>query len=226
MQLLSVLTARAMWFIDLRDVNPRGRALRDTLFPALADKYNFAKYPYDTDDNHPTEDNPGFKFLEGEFHDSAGVEVMVSLTIFDDGFVADTRSSTRDSEDFLEEVLQWAIRDFGLVYRPEMVRRKAYVSELNVTPLHSLSGLNPKLAQFAGRLTSLVFAPDEPWRFDAAGLFFAADPILASKPGGFRFERRLDAPFSTNRYYTQAPVQTDVHLELLEEMESILGGTT
>jgi hypothetical protein len=224
MELLSVLTARALWFIELRDLNPRGRSFRYTLFPALAEKYNFATYPYDEEGNEPTKEEPGFKFLNGEFHDSNGVEIMVNLTIFDDGLVAETRSSTRDSEAFLEELLQWAVRDFGFVYRPEMIQRKGYVSELNVTPTYSLSGLNPKLEEFAARLTSLVSTATDPVRFEPAGLSFSVDPILASKPAGFRFERRLDVPFSTNRYYTQASVHTDVHLELLDELEQILKG--
>src|SRR6266571_2309534 len=155
MELLSVLTARALWFVELRDLNPRGKALRYTLFPALADKYQFEHYPYDAEDNQPTKEEPGFKFLDGEFHDSNGVAIMINLTVFDDGLVAETRSSTRDSEAFLEEVLSWAAKEFGITYRPEMIQRKGYLSELNVIPARPLSAINPKLEQFAARLTEL-----------------------------------------------------------------------
>lgn len=222
MQLLSVLLARSLWFVDLRDLNPRGRELRYTLFPALADKYQFDRFPYDTDDNQPTDETPGFKFSNGSFLDSQGIEVTINFTIFDDGLVAETRSSTRDCDAFIEDILQWMAKDFGIVYHPGMIRKKGYVSELNVTPAHSLGALNNKLEQLASRLASFVSTVEEPVRFEFAGLFYAPDPVQVLKPSPFRFERRLDVPFSTNRYFTQAPLHTDVHLQLLDELEQIL----
>lgn len=222
MELISVLTARALWFVDLRDINPRGRALRYTLFPALADRYHFEKYPFDTEENQPTTESPGYRFTDGEFLNADGIQVSVNLIIHDDGLVADTRSSTRDSEAFLADVMEWVVRDFELVFRPNMVHRKGYVSELNVSPSRSLSGLHPGLVQLAIRLSSLVSTPEHPFRYEPAGITLAADPTSELKPAEFRFERRFDAPFSTNRYYTKAAVHTDVHLALLNELEQIL----
>lgn len=224
MELLSVLTARVLWFVDYRDLNPHGRDLRYTLFPALADKYNFDKWPYDTEENRPTEDAPGYKFVEGEFRNKDGIELTISFTIFDDGLVAETRSSTSDSEAFLDEVMRWAVKDFGLTFQPGMVHRKGYLSELNVRPSRPVSALNPRLSQFAGRLSSLVSTPEYPAHYDAAGIFLSVDPSLVVKPGAFRFERRLDGPFALDRYYSQAPVPTDIHLALLEELEGLLAG--
>lgn len=222
MELISVLTARVIWFVDFRDLNPRGRALRHTLFPALADRYHFEKYPFDTKDNQPTPENPGFRFTDGEFLNSDGVQVNVNLTIHEDGLVADTRSSTRDSEAFLADVTQWFVKDFELIFHPNMVLRKGYVSELNVSPSRPLNGLHPGLGQLAARLSALVSTPEYPFRYEPAGITLSGDPTLELKPAEFRFERRYDAPFSTNRYYTKAAVHTDVHLELLDELEQIL----
>jgi len=226
MQLISVVMARVLWFVDLRDINPRGRALRYTLLPALAARYRFAKYPYDTPENHPTPEAPGFRFQEGEFTNSEGIQFMVSLIIHDDGLVADTRSSTKDSEAFLVDLLQWAVKEFGLVFRPEMIQRKGYVSELIVSPSHSLNDLHPGLTQLGTRLSELVSAPSYPVSYEPAGIFWSPDPTLELKPALFRFERRLDAPFSTNKYFTQAALQTDQHLQILEEFESLLFGAS
>lgn len=222
MEVLSVLTARALWFVELRDVNPRGIALQRTLLPALAERYRFTTYPYDKPDNHPTDDAPGFRFREGEFTNSEGVQIIVNLAIHDDGIVADTRSSTKDSEVFLTDLLQWAVKEFGLVFRPDMVHRKGYLSELNVSPSVPLNSLHPGLDKIATRLSSLVSTPDYPVHYEPAGIFWSGDPTLELKPAAFRFERRLDAPFATNRYYTQAPLQTDQHLELLDELEELI----
>lgn len=224
MELISVLTARALWFVELRDINPRGIALRRTLLPALAERYRFAKYPYDTPDNHPTDDAPGIRYKEGEFTNAEGVQIMVNLVIHDDGLVADTRSSTKDSDAFLVDVLQWAVKEFGLIFRPDMVFRKGYLSELNVSPARSLGELHPGLVRFADTLSSLVSTPNYPVHYEPTGVFLSGDPTLELKPAAFRFERRLDAPFSTNRYFSQAPLQTDLHLKLLEEFEGLLVG--
>lgn len=224
MELISVLTARVLWFVDLRDINPRGKALRYTLFPALADKYHFEKYPFDTEDNQPTPESPGYRFTDGEFLNTDGVQVSVNLIIHEDGLVADTRSSTRDSEAFLADVTQWVVKDFGLVFRPSMVHRRGYVSELNVSPSRSLNDLHPGLVHLAARLSSLISTPEYPVRYEPAGITLSADPTLELKPAEFRFERRFDAPFVTNRYYSKAAVHTDVHLELLSELETILVG--
>lgn len=222
MELISILTARVLWFVELRDINPRGIALRYTLLPALAERYRFAVYPYDTPDNHPTEKESGFRFREGEFTNSAGVSIMVSLVIHDDGLVADTRSSTRDGEEFLSDVVQWAVKEFGLVFKPSMVTRKGYVSEVNIAPSAPLINLHEGLNEIGRSLSEMVSQPSYLVTYDCAGIFWSVDPVVDFKPAGFRFERRLDAPFGVNRYYTQAPLQTDQHLELLQKFESLL----
>jgi hypothetical protein len=44
-------------------------------------------------------------------------------------------------------------------------------------------------------------------------------------PGGFKIERRADAPFKAKAYFSSAPLRTSVHLELLHEFEDALKGT-
>jgi len=233
MQLLSVLMARSIWLIDIRDLNPRGRELRFTLFAELANKYDFSRYPYDRDDDEddyfvtmPTEKEPGYKFIDGQFRKSNGEVITINLNIFDDGLVAETRSSTQDCDAFLEEVLQWAAQNHGIVYRPDMVRSKARVSELHVRPSHVLSNLNSQLARFAERLSSLVSISGGTIPFEVSGLTLAPDPTLNPRPSPFIFERAVGIPLSDNRFYTRAPLDTDQHLELLEELGIILQGAS
>jgi len=37
-----------------------------------------------------------------------------------------------------------------------------------------------------------------------------------------KIERKISAPFSANHYYSQAPLPTAAHMELLNEFEAIL----
>jgi hypothetical protein len=214
-ELISIALARAVWLLDIRDTNPRGMNLRHTLLPALVEKYRFSKYPSDSELNENKEE--GEKFQSGEFHNSEGQKIVVHLTFFDTGLVAETRSSTRDSEAFLDDVTGWMVAEFGLVFRPELLRQKGYLSQVYVRTEHSLDALNPKLRDFAARLSSLVSVP-----FETFGINLAANADMSVKPGMFSFERALNIPFRENRYWSQAPLHTDTHLELLQEFEQIL----
>src|SRR2546421_4795962 len=105
MKLLSVLTARTIWLIEARELNPRGKNLRHTLIPALTERYGFLKYPPPDYDLRKEANEEGMVFQGGNFKNSQGEAVMVNLTIFEDGIVAETRSSTTDTDDFLIDSL-------------------------------------------------------------------------------------------------------------------------
>jgi len=221
MELLSVTTARTLWFFEANDTNPRGLDLSLTVFPALIQKYNFANHPTREDLYKPNRE-PGEKFIGGSFVNSEGRNITIHLTTFDDGFVAETRSSTRDSEDFLTELTQWMVKDFGLTFRPDMIRRRGYVSELFVKSDYHVTGLTSELQRFADKLSTFISGPDGPILYEPSGISFAPNTSTALKPASLIFERAADASFSENRYFSKAPVQTDIHLELLNELEQIL----
>ena len=42
-------------------------------------------------------------------------------------------------------------------------------------------------------------------------------------PGFFSIERRAEVPFSEDTYFSQAPLRTTEHLELIQEFEAALG---
>lgn len=221
MKLLSVDLARVLWFMRASDINPRGLNLWLTFFPALIERYGFSSYPRKEDILDPNKE-PGEKFIGGTFRNSQGQDVMLNFTSFDDGFLADTRSSTRDSEAFLVDLSEWAVNEFGLVFRPDMIQRRGYVSTLFVRPEHSFSGLRPELKIIADRLSTLVAIPDTLIEYQPSG--FSMNPISSTsiKPSSFIFEPAVDASASENRYFSRAPVHTDIHLELLNELEQLL----
>ena len=103
-----------------------------------------------------------------------------------------------------------------------MIRRKFYLSELNVRFDQPLEKLNPKLAQFASKLSAMckdVIAKP----FEAGGLSFLTDVTHSVyKVPPFAIERKVNAPFNENRFYTKAPLQTAQHIEMLTELETIL----
>jgi hypothetical protein len=214
MKLLSVGLARALWFLDTNELNPGGKDTFTHLFPSLLEDYKFRTYPKQGDDL-----SEGLKFTLGEWVRDDGTVLPLNVTIFKDGIAADTWSSTKDSEEFLEAVLA-ELPELGFAYDPEMVRRKAYLSQLNVKCSKQLHALNPGLIEFAGRVSSAVGGT----AFDMVAMELWPDQTQALKPANFSFQRKIGEPLNSDRYWSQAAVPTDKHLELLEYLETLLSG--
>lgn len=215
MKLLSIIVARSTWFFPLTDLNPRGRYIHP-IAKGLPDRYDFVKYPEKMEDMEE-----GAKFEDGKFKTSRDDAITVSLTLHESGIVGDTRSSTTDSDEFLDDMLNWLCAEFGLAPSQEIVRRKVYLSAVHVHMDGSLNLLNPKLEPFARQLSSKVVGYD-PVMFETFGIMFWKDPKKTGPEFSFRLERAETEPFSQQRYFSLAPLQTETHLELLEELERIL----
>lgn len=219
MRLLKVLRARAIWLFDIGDLNPRGKNLFPECIDVLKDAYRFKKAP----DPAATPSNQGgMVFSNGSYAIDATDEnlIDVDLTLYGDGMIADTGSSTRDSNLFLESVIE-EIRTHFKLGRTEITMRKQFISELHVTSEHLLGSLNPNLQKLCNRLFEMM---PEPKRapYEVAGISFNTDPAHPLRTSPFQFERAVGVPFENQRYYSQAPLHTDEHLTLLNEFEDLL----
>ncbi|MCX5888216.1 MAG: hypothetical protein NTY36_02035 [Deltaproteobacteria bacterium] len=218
MKLLSVTLARSLWFGRTQDFNPRGVNLYPIITPLLVESYKFVTVP---SAQEALDDSKGTTYASGEFINKDGVPVVVSLTIFPDALVADTRSSTKDSDDFLEEILTRFSAELKLPHYKDIITRKSYVSGLHVKTNKSLQSLNPALNEIAKYLTHNV-SDEGTIYFEVGGIHFWPEQSTVPKPASFIFERILNVPFSEESYYSGAPLQTDNHLELLDKLERIL----
>lgn len=214
MELLNVLRARSSWLLDINDLNPRGKSIAEKLIDWLVSTYNFSKKPSSPTDLDETK---ALAFIGGMYQIRDEIFIDTDLRIYNDGFVADTRSSTEDTDAFLKDALEMFSKEFALPYRPDMIRRRLYHSELTVRTSQALYTLNPKL----GRIIQKLSQHDGYANLDLAGIAFWSD----SMPIGvipFRFERKLGASFSENRYYSAASLSTSDHFSVLQELENIL----
>jgi hypothetical protein len=217
MKLLSVNLARALWFCPVQELNPRGKSLYQ-IIPYLIDKYKFKVFPSDKEVH---DENKGIKFENGEFLTSANELININLTIFADGLMADSRYSTDESDAFLTDMLINLSKDYSFPHHESIIRRIGYVSQLYVITDKSLESINPRLKKISEYLSDNVKGFGENI-FELGGLYFWPDQTKINKPFNFTFERVLNVPFSENRYYTGAPLQTDKHLELIDTIENIL----
>jgi len=60
----------------------------------------------------------------------------------------------------------------------------------------------------------------QPLRYEATGINLVYDHMTTSfGPAAFSVQRREGVPFSDNKYYSAAPVKTQIHIGLIEELE-------
>ena len=216
MELSAILLARYIGFVETLDLDARGKVFFPELLEAIVTRFNFQKFPKEFDEIDP---DKGVEFLGGKW----GGTTVEKLTIYRDGILVDTRASTDDSERVLEETLLWATSELGIVYRPGMIKRKAYVSELTFySDVPLLAGLNPALTKLSHNVKkSLSDLFGESVKYEPFNVSLNSEQvaILRAIPA-FTIARRLETPFSENKYFSGAPLPTDRHLALLEQFES------
>jgi hypothetical protein len=218
MKVLYVGLARTLWLFDFSLMNPTGVSLQG-LIDGLKERYHFAvapKNPLDFDESK------ALTFKSGIFVNSKNIPVVVGLQIYKDGLVVDTLSSTDDSTEFLGNATAWINEQFAFKL-PSNVR-KGYVGQIDFESDVLLMSLNPRLPQFLKSLETLYKPSDGIQRkFDVASLScWTEDMNQLNAPAPFKFERKIGPPFASNHYFSQAPLETNSHIQLLNEFEQIL----
>jgi hypothetical protein len=136
-----------------------------------------------------------------------------------DGVVADTRRSTEVGDQFLESLLNTAAKLFKLNYRPDIVRKKLYLSEVSLKSDKHLETACAGFKKFGDKLSDVLGR-----KFAFSSVAWWTDPETPNRNVQFRFERKLGAAFTEQRYFSSAPMQTEDHLNLLAELEKTLVG--
>jgi hypothetical protein len=218
MNILYVGLARSIWLFDFSLLNPKGMSLQGVI-DGLKEKYGFAKAPKNILD---LDERKALAFKSGTFVNSKGIPVVTAFTIYNDGFAAETLSSTDDSSEFLAAVSEWIKKDFGLVV-PQSVR-KAYVGQIDFESDVPLIALDPRLSGFIKSIEREYNPADgKSLEFEFSGIsFWTEDVNQPLAPAMFKVERKIGAPFSSNHYFSQTPLETQKHIELLCELEKML----
>lgn len=220
MKVLRVLQARVIWLFDTGLINPRGLSMRD-LFAVIKDRYQFAKAPLHELDYTGTDKRT--LVFEGGVFDVEGSAISISFTVYNDGIVAISYSDTASTTLFLRD-LRGFVAEFGFSIPDEDSIQIGYVSTLDIESSANMLSLFPEMqpiVQFIqSHLSSLDGKPRE-FQFAQIGIW-SEDLSKNHAPVAFKFERRVDQNFSQNRYWSQAPLQTKDHYELLNMLDQLL----
>lgn len=217
MERAAVILARCIAFVETYDLSPVGRIFFPDVVREVASRYEFQKFPKEYSEFDETK---GVEFFEGRREH----ETILKLVIYNNGILVDTRSNTSSSQEIIGEALNWAKERFGLTYKPSMISRFAYVSQLTFHSEITLDTLNPILKRVAGRISSAVSEMHkERLDYQTTGLIIQHDQLKRKNPiAGFTITPRVETPLSEHKYFSEAPLPTDLHWELLGEFEAAL----
>jgi hypothetical protein len=153
--------------------------------------------------------------------------VIDKFTIFSDGVICETKVDTAIADQFIDAALGWARDEAGFAISADVIGAGAriYLSRLDIqTDLT----LGRALSAFTGIGKSIAIAIKSyghtaPADYQPASVQLHVDnlgKVPAISPGPFSFERLAGQPYSAGRWFSQAPLRTDDHLRLLNELEA------
>jgi len=215
MEITAVLLARIVAFIEVQELNPKGKAYNPDIAAALVKRFNFQVYPTKPED---FDESKGVQFAEGKFAEGT----IDRMQIFTHGLMVDTRLSTDVSEKLLYDTLHWTKSELGLHFDERMIKRKGYGSQLTFESEMKMSQLNPEVGRISEAISSkLTAAMGQTVTYEPTALLFNLDQSQSKlMPGVFSIERRADIPFSDKKYFSNAPLATRDHIELLKAFET------
>src|SRR5579872_3833182 len=171
MRLSAIIQARALAFVELYDLDPRGKMFFPEIVKRIEDRYGFLQAPKSSE----VEEEKGVELKIGRLGD----KVIDVLKIFPALLVVETHSSTSDSQAIIEEMLAWGKRDLGLTFEPKMIHHWAYVSILTFySDVNLVEQANLPAMRLAKKVTESVSRIwGESLRYEPRSMFISHDPM-------------------------------------------------
>lgn len=215
MQLASVVLARIYALFQIADLNPVGTVYYPEVVEWLVRRHGFLKYPTKLED---FDESKGIEFIGGK----AGNVTIEKMVILTNGIYVDTLASTEASEGILRETLGAAAEEMGIAYQEGMLKRRAYISQLafySDAPLFLIHPVFRKIGEIVSGEVNDNFGKSLPYQATAVGLNYDVTTTPLG-PAPFNIQRREGAPFGDKKYFSVAPVKTNIHLQLLDMVET------
>ena len=216
MNLAAIIKARTIGFIEIEELNTSGRVRLVDIVPEIVKRYDFKVFPTKIEDFDLID--KGVVFASGRLGDI----VIDELKIYSGLTYVESLSTTEDSRKVLLDLLEWGAEELGLTYTEGMIRHWAYVSNITFTSefplIKALSSPLDKIAEKIGKKVSEFFGEEiiyQPMNFSVGH-----DPRTRKNGiAPFSIEQRGNVKFDDNKFFSAAPLPTELHLEYLREIE-------
>lgn len=219
MKIISQESCRVTILFPLEEIIPLDGVNGPEVIAKIQQRYEFLKVP-DPAMTREEANKIGYKFGTGQIPLKGRKSVVVEFAIYTDGIVADAKNS-EIAETFLRDVMKFMRSEFE--FREFTTEPKTHFwNQLVVEFEKPLNGLFPSISKISeaicrhlGTEMTMNLA-----RFD---LQLEERVTKDSPPPKFILERRIGAPFKNERYYSSAPIRTESHVAVLEEIERLIG---
>jgi len=215
MQLSAIVLARALAFIDMNEILSGGKIYLPDVANILASEFGFQKVPTKSEEFNMTE---GVEFGLGRTNNV----VIERLVIYYGIVFLETKSTTEVSKETLLEVFRVVFAKMNFDFSGELIKRWAFISYLTFyTDFPLLAQYSDPLKALAHKTTkavSTIFQED--LEYEPLEIRIGHDTSLRKHDiASFLIQHRAGTTFSENKYYSEAPLPTDVHWGLLQEFE-------
>ena len=183
---------------------------------AVRERYKFVNSP-DMSSSRAELERTGIVFERGIHDTAAGQATINRLSVHNDGIVVQS-NKTEHAEAFFNDIAAWLVGEHGF----RQVRIKPlYLSEIVVdfeTPVANIINSYEEIVKL------LLSHVDEnrvvkTAAFGALSFEFAANDSMAAAK--FLIERRVGTTVEEERYFCSAPLTTEHHLQVIQEMERL-----
>lgn len=195
---------------------PAGQLYMPIVIRALEERYGFQTLP-----SSDALADDVFHFAHGHIQGTA-----FDLSIYRDGVIIKSASDTTFLEAALEDILQWAETEFGLIENQAVSVRRFYESNIVISGKFELQ----KAMSFDSSIGELLAAPLKKYgvvdhQYQWTQVSFALDPSSTTgrRASDFVLARRAGLPANSGIYFSSAPLKTSDHLEMLSQLERRLG---
>lgn len=215
MKVVGLETGRVALLVDLVELAPIGGMHDEEVSDTLQRQYSFAVV------SPAKEGGPLLRFERGRAPDG---KPLAFFEAHPHGLVAQA-ADTRTAGGFLADVLAVCEKTLGL--RKPTLSGTVYNSSLVAEFETDIGGLFTKSKALFGLLGSqlkTLYGIDVPPALQRLTLKPDSErlpPRLGGMLTDFTIERRIYAPFETQRFYSTAPLPTDQHIELLKRVEEL-----
>lgn len=187
-------------------------------FPDLArdivERYRFQAFPERVNPGQVVKFETGMRELDGV------ISPIISFDIYSDG-VAMTSYNTADADALLDDFMQWAITTYRF-REPQTILPRRYNSRI-VVDVQSPAG-NMLINKFntVSQIVTKRFAAEQPLELTQLNVG-PNPPTQYPFLHTWVFQPRIAQPYVRNRYYSAAPLSTEDHFAMLQEIEAALG---
>jgi hypothetical protein len=210
MQLIGIESSRIIFLTQVH--RPSGQLYFPDAVAKVVERYSFIKSP------SPDQALPA-TFSVGKFRDAQ----ITEFSVYNDGIIVSSGSDTDLLDAFIEDLLSWCAREFGVVQMATAKPEKFYESSVVVKSETDLpAALNPQ-SDVTAALADAMKAAKIAAKPKLSGFLVDFDPSdFAGKRKPFRvvLDRRIGVPFSENVFFSQAPFRTEDHLNVLRSFEA------